>query len=68
MIPEIEEALAAADRLAHQTLFSTWHDAYWKAREKLGPCTVCEPPSLRSSPEGGNLPLHDTQETPPPSP
>lgn len=34
-------ALAAADVLAHQYVFTPFHERYWMARGGHGACTVC---------------------------
>jgi hypothetical protein len=51
-ILRMERALAAADRLAHQSRFSEFHRAYWDARGGHDACTVCvQAPSATSEPK-----------------
>jgi hypothetical protein len=36
-----DNALAAADRLAHQSIYTPFHEAYWQARGGHDKCAVC---------------------------
>jgi len=40
-IPAYEAALRAADRLAHEYVYSPAHERYWQARGGHEKCTVC---------------------------
>jgi hypothetical protein len=42
--PREHPALAAADVLAHQYIFTSFHEKYWLARGGHDACTVCNPP------------------------
>lgn len=39
----LRAGLAAADALAHQYIFTPFHERYWQARGGHDACTVCEP-------------------------
>lgn len=40
---DVQAALRAADILAHQYVFTPFHERYWQARGGHGACTVCCP-------------------------
>lgn len=46
-----DNALAAADRLAHQSVYTPFHEAYWQARGGHDKCTVCNTDSASTEPK-----------------
>ena len=40
---KLDSVLSAADRLAHESLYSPAHETYWQARGGHDKCTVCSP-------------------------